>query len=121
MFSVFQSPISSFFCKTREVCSQIAEIRIRVQNDPKDTVFVLELQKISTQNTKKHITQNTCAQHTNPDFMPFFVTFSRNHPAVQSQHKKTMIMQLVIKTTAVIPKIVTPTLGIRVGATTKKT
>ena len=67
MCSVFKSPISSFFCQTREVCSQIAEIRIRVQNDPKDTVFVLELQKISTQNTKKHITQNTCAQHTNPD------------------------------------------------------
>ena len=83
MFSVFQSPISSFFCKTKEVCSQIAEIRIRVQNDPKDTVFVLELQKISTQNTKKHITQNTCAQHTNP------VKSIRDANRNVNEHKKT--------------------------------
>ena len=61
------------FHKTRKVCSQNAEIRIRIQNDPKDIFFVLELQNFLTQNTKQHITQNTCAQHTNHTIQGYFI------------------------------------------------
>ena len=82
-FQFFRVHYQVFFCKTKEVCSRIAEIRIRVQNDPKDTVFVLATSKNLNAEHKKHMTQNTCAQHTNPGFpslksrrMPEMVIFT---------------------------------------------
>ena len=71
-FSFSESNIKFFFVKPRKIVLGLPKFESESKMTQKTLFLCQQLQKISTQNTKKHITQNTCAQHTNPDFDKYF-------------------------------------------------